>query len=144
MRQLGVGVAPTTGPPPYWLGATLGGKRPLYASTTRGKGFSAYSVSYPGVDVEVEASGFALPECHAKHIALTDGTPAAVTVVLPDLGPCQTADGATTSSVGVITLTTDSPGGVAIVETPVETIMLSGSAVTQRSAVRIARALRPV
>jgi len=77
VRQLRVGVAPASGPPPYWLGATLGGNRPLYASTTRGKGFSSYSVSYPGVDVQVEASGFGLPECHAKHIVLTDGTPAA-------------------------------------------------------------------
>lgn len=144
VRQIRVGVAPASGPPPYWLGATLGGKRPVYASTTRGKGFSSYSVSYPGVDVEVEASDFALPECHAKHIALTDGTPAAVIVILPDLGPCQTSDGATTSSVDVIALATDSHGGAAIVETPEETIMLSGSAVTPKSAVRIARALRPV
>jgi hypothetical protein len=81
-------------------------------------------VSYPGVAVEVEASGFALPECHAKHIALTDATPAAVTVVLPDLGPV--------------------PDRRRRDETPVETIMLSGSAVTPQSAVRIARALRPV
>jgi hypothetical protein len=144
VRQIRVGVAPASGPPPYWLGATLGGKRPVYASTTRGKGFSSYSVSYPGVDVEVEASDFALPECHAKHIALTDGTPAAVIVILPDLGPCQTSDGTTTSSVDVIALATDSHGGAAIVETPEETIMLSGSGVTPKSAVRIARALRPV
>ena len=144
VRQLRVGVAPASGPPPYWLGATLGGERPVYASTTRGKGFSSYSVSYPGVDVEVEASGFELPECHAKHVVLTDGTPAAVTVVIPDLGPCQTADGTTTSSVGVIALATDSHGGVAFVDTPEETITLSGSAVTPKSAVRIARALRPV
>jgi hypothetical protein len=101
-------------------------------------------VSYPGVDVEVEASGFGLPECDAKHIVLTDGTPAAVTVVLPDLGPCQTTDGTTTSSVDSIVLTTDPPTGVAIVETPMETIMLAGSAVTPKTAVRIARALQPV
>ena len=62
----------------------------------------------------------------------------------PDLGPCQTSDGTTTSSVDVIALATDSHGGAAIVETPEETIMLSGSAVTPKSAVRIARALRPV
>jgi hypothetical protein len=144
VRQIRIGSVPATGPRPYWLGATLGGKHALYASTSSGKRFSSYSVSYPGVDVEVEASSFGLPLCHATHVVLADGTLAAVTVVTPDLGPCQTTDGTTTSSIDVIGFTTDSTGGLAIVETPAQTIMLSGSAVTQKSAVRLARALRPV
>lgn len=144
VRQVRVGVVPATGPRPYWLGSVLGGKHPRYASVSRGKSFSSYSVSYPGVDVDVEAAGFALPTCRANDILLADGTPAAVTVITPDLGPCRTSDGTTTSSVDVIALATESTGGLAIVETPVQTIMLSGSAVTPKSAVPLARALRPV
>jgi hypothetical protein len=144
VRQIDVGSVPSAGPLAYWLGAKFAGKRPLYASTTRGKGFAAYAVSYPGVDVEVEASRFRIPTCHATHVVLADGTPAVMTLVTPDLGPCETSDGTGTSSIAVFGFSTEWPGGLAIVGAAGRTILLSGPAVTQKSAVRLARALRPV
>ena len=144
VRQIRMVSVPATGPRPYWLGATLAGKRPLYASISRGKGFSSYSVSYPGVDVEVETSPFQIPTCHSKHIALRDGTPAAVTVVSPDLAPCESKNGETTTSVDIIGFANEANTGIAIVEASGQTITLSGPAVTPASAVRLARALRPV
>jgi hypothetical protein len=144
VRQIRIGSVPATGPRPYWLGPTLAGKRPLYASISRGKGYASYSVSYSGVEVDVESSRFQIPTCHPRHIALGDGTPAAVTVVSPDLAPCESKHGETTTSVDVIGFTNDGNTGIAIVEASGQTIMLSGPAVTPASAVRLARALRPV
>jgi hypothetical protein len=141
IRQVPVGAAPSSGPRAYWLGESFRGARPAYASITTTRTESSYTVAYPGVAVEVDSSRFQMPTCGTTPVALADGTPGKLIVVPDGSLSCQGGSG-----VDVVTFvsTSGEPGGLAIVETSDGTIMLSGPAVSPKTAAAIARALRPV
>ncbi|HEY7257419.1 MAG TPA: hypothetical protein VH459_00040 [Gaiellales bacterium] len=139
IRQVQVGAIPPAGPHPYWLGERFRGQAPRYASASTSKAGSSYDIAYPRIDVQVESPRFRVPTCGTTPIALADGTPARVAVVPEQIGSCD-------GGVDAITFATTSatPGGLAIVLTGHRTILLSGPAVSAKTAAAIARALRPV
>lgn len=97
-----------------------------------GKTGSSYDVAYPGVGVQVESSGFHLPACVGTPIALADGTDATLAVTPGDFGPCDGGTGGIDFL--VLDSVTETPGGLAIIETAHGTIVLSGPTVSDKTA----------
>jgi hypothetical protein len=145
VRQLRPGTAPRNAIPAYWLGPSWNGRTADRSSATSGQDAS-YTIAYPHLAVEADAEP--LPGLSGDQaLTLADGTRATLAVVHPNTEGTYSLNADSTSTYGVIALATGGtgkPGPIALVFLPNAMITLSGSAVTDASALAIARALRPL
>jgi hypothetical protein len=139
-RELRADARPDSSISASWLGRD-------WKRTASGRG-GWYTLAYPRVDVELTgASGIS----GRRSLRLSDGTRATLQVArvqangTVSVSSAGTSPGTSVSIVGFMTTSTARPGSpVAFVFLPHAVLMLSGSAVTPRSAPAIARSLRPL
>jgi hypothetical protein len=139
--QLRPGGRPAASVHAYWLGGTWHGAAPRSSTETVGAGDS-YTITYPHVGIEVDAgTGVGIG---GTPVTLADGTRG--TLQVARIGPDGSVSIDGGSALVAVQFASDGRphGSLAFVSVPGAQIVLSGSAVTSRSAARIAAALRPL
>ena len=147
VREVTAGRPATAGAAAYWLGPAWRGTSPASAAESTGDAGTTYETQYPGVDVSVERAGVAVLGCDGTPVHFADGTPATVVIIPIDsngAGQCSSSRNGSATGVMFASSSESVPGTLAYVIAGDAVITLSGRAVTPRSAVAIASALRPV